>query len=152
MSMLLRNSKSGVALVKHLPPANRIHQRHLLPPDKSYNVNPRQVPLITVGPMLNFSIYWPHWIPANYVLDSVKIYEDTNNGWANGPYVDLVYDVDTNHTALKGTGQIVIREFIPIYQVLQVVQDGNAYSIDPDQYGENPRAIYVDGQWQPTGK
>lgn len=150
MSLLLHGSRNGVLKVKSAP---KVAHQSFSPLD-NYDINPKQVPLVTARNMLNFDIYWPQWIPANYTLDGVNIYIDSNNTWADGPILDLVYDLDTLHAAPKGTGQIVVREFMPqpIEQVLQVVQDGNAYGIEPDQYGDNPRAIYVDGQWLPTGK
>ncbi len=151
VSMLLRGSRNGVMKVHNAPHVQH-HSADFMLNSHSWNTHPTQVPLITVGRMLSFPIYWPQWIPANYTLDSIKIYVDPNNTWANGPVVDLVFDVDTNRVALKGTGQIVVREFNPVEQVLQVVKDGNVYPIDPDQYGDNPRAIYVDGQWMTTGK
>jgi len=148
VSMLLRGSTSGVIKVKSYP--NHVH--HNYPVLSSYNIYPVQAPLLTTERVLHFNIYWPRWIPANYALDSINVYEDPGNTWADGPIIDLVYDVDTSRINPKGTGQIVIREFKPLEQVLQVVQDGNAYPISPDRYGDNPRAIYVDGQWLTTGK
>lgn len=152
VSMLLRGSRNGVMKVSHPPEHVHHNAADFMLNSHSWNTHPTQVPLITVGRMLSFPIYWPQWIPANYTLDSIKIYVDPNNTWANGPVVDLVFDVDANRTALKGTGQIVVREFNPVEQALQVVKDGNVYPIDPDQYGDNPRAIYVNGQWMATGK
>jgi hypothetical protein len=152
ISMLLHGSRAGVVKVHHAPGNVRHNAPDFMYNSHSYNPRPGQVPLISVGHLLSFPIYWPQSIPANYTLDSIKIYEDFNNTWADGPIVDLVYDIDTNRTALKGTGQIVVREFKPLEQVLQVVQDGNAYPIGADQYGDNPKAIYVDGQWMTTGK
>ncbi|MGH2480543.1 MAG: hypothetical protein ACRDHW_12885, partial [Ktedonobacteraceae bacterium] len=150
MSLLLHGSRNGILKVKSAPKI--AHQSFSPPVPYNYDINPKQVPLITARGILHFNIYWPQWIPANYTLDGINIYIDSTNIWADGPIVDLVYDVDTSHIAPKGTGQIVVREFMPqpIEQVLQVVQDGNAYGIDPDQYGDNPRAIYVDGQWLTT--
>jgi len=150
MALLLHGSKNGVLKVKSAPKI--VHQSFSPAVPYNYDINPKQVPLITARGMLHFSIYWPQWVPANYTLNGINIYVDSTNTWADGPIVDLVYDVDTSHITPKGTGQIVIREFMPLEQVLQVVQDGNAYGIDPDQYGNNPRAIYVDGQWLTTGK
>ncbi len=152
VSLLMRNSRNGVMKVSHPPERVRRNTADFMLNSRSWNTHPTQVPLITVGRMLSFPIYWPRWMPANYTLDTIKIYVDPNNTWANGPVVDLVFDADTNRAALKGTGQIVVREFNPLEQVLQVVKDGNVYPIDPDQYGNNPTAIYVDGQWMATGK
>ncbi len=148
VSMLLRGSTSGVLKVKSYP--NHVH--HNYPVLRSFNRHPIEVPLITTERVLHFTIYWPRWIPANYALDSINVYEDPGNTWADGPILDLVYDVDTSRIHPKGTGQIVIREFKPLEQVLPVVQDGNAYAIGADRYGDNPRAIYVDGQWVSIGK
>lgn len=155
VSLLLHGSRNGVQIVKK-PPQN-IHRaasnnkydyRGLY----AHNTRPSQVPLLAAEHMLSFPLYWPQWIPANYTLDSIKIYAYSNDVWYNGPVVDLVYDIDATQTAPKGTGQIVVREFNPTEQVLQVVQDGYALAIGADQYGENPKAIYVDGQWMLTGK
>ena len=145
VALLMRNSRSGVLKVHNAPPVQ--HAADFMFKNRSYNTRPIQMPLVTAERMLSFPIYWPQGIPANYTLDSIKIYENFNDTWADGPLVDLVYDLDGNQFAVKGTGQIVVREFLPTEQVLQVVQDGYAFPIDPDQYGENPRAIYVDGQW-----
>ncbi|HEY6540213.1 MAG TPA: hypothetical protein VIZ18_04710, partial [Ktedonobacteraceae bacterium] len=152
VSLLLHGSRNGVLKVHNAP--QNIH--HNTPDSmyniRSYNPRPTQAPLFTAERMLSFPIYWPQWIPANYTLDSIKIYVNANDTWADGPIVDLVYDIDATHSAPKGTGQIVVREFNPLVQVLQVVQDGYASPINADQYGENPEAIYVDGQWVLTGK
>lgn len=151
VALLLHGSRTGVLQV-HKAPQN-VH--HKTPPYmyniRSYDIHATQTSLLKAAHMLNFSIYWPQWIPANYTLDSVKIYAYIDNAWADGPVVDLVYN-DAAHAALKGTGQIVVREFKPLVQVLQVVKDGYAFPIGADQYGENAAAIYIDGQWVMTDK
>jgi hypothetical protein len=151
VSLLLHNSHAGVLKVHKAP--QDIH--HDIPNSmydiRAYNLRPTQAPLVTVERMLSFPIYWPQWVPTGYTLDTIKIYVDSNT-WADGPVVDLVYDVDATHSAPKGTGQIVVREFMPLAQVLQVVQDGYAVPINPDQYGQNPEAIYVNGQWTLTDR
>ena len=148
--MLLHDSYTGVLRVKHSPDPDHVRHQQL-PVLNTYNTSPKQVPVTTAARMLKFNIYWPQSLPANYILDSINVYVDSYI-WADGPIVDLVYDADTSHIGHKGTGQIVIREFKPLEQVLQVVQDGNAYPINLDQYGYNPSAIYVDGQWLASGK
>ncbi len=94
-------------------------------------------------------MYWPKSLPGNYALDSVYLYQTADTPWADGPVVELVYDV--YGVTPKGTGQIVIREFKPNEDVLQLVQNNAAHPIQPDQHGQ-PQAIYVDGQWIPHGK
>ncbi len=91
-------------------------------------------------------MYWPKSLPGNYALDSVYLYQTADTPWADGPVVELVYDV--YGVIPKGTGQIVIREFKPNEDVLQLVQDNAAHPIQTDQHGQ-PQAIYVDGQWIP---
>ncbi|HLX55447.1 MAG TPA: hypothetical protein VKR83_00335 [Ktedonobacteraceae bacterium] len=147
VSMLLHGSRSGVLQVKHFNGKVRHNHKYFY----SFNTHPEQVNLLQARQLLDFNIYWPQSMPANYLLSAINIYEDSTNTWASGPIVDLVYDLNSAGSPPKGTGQIVVREFMPLEQVLQVVQDGNAYAIDPDQYG-NPSAIYVDGQWLPTDK
>ncbi len=93
-------------------------------------------------------MYWPKSLPGNYALDSVYLYQTADTPWADGPVVELVYDV--YGVIPKGTGQIVIREFKPNEDVLQLVQDNAAHPIQADHQGQ-PQAIYVDGQWIPHG-
>ena len=149
VSLLLHGSRTGVLQVPKAPSVQHNTDEYLPKPHYN-NIRPRQVPLVTVEGILSFPIYWPQGMPANYALDTIKIYPD--NAWAGGSFVDLVYDIDVAHPAPKGKGQIVVREFKPSKQVLQVVQDGYAIPIGADQYGENPEAIYVDGQWVLTSK
>lgn len=151
VAMLLHGSRTGVLQVHKAPPVQH-NTDDYIPKTHSYNTRPIQAPLVTVEGMLSFPIYWPQWIPPDYTLDHIKIYTYADNAWADGPFVDLVYDINATHSAPKGKGQIVVREFKPDQQVLQVVQDGYAIPIGADQYGENPEAIYVDGQWVLTSK
>lgn len=151
VSLLLHGSRSGVLQV-HKAPSVQHNTANYSPKFHFNNTHPIQVSLLAAEHMLSFPIYWPQSIPPHYTLDSIKIYADSNDAWYNGPFVDLVYAIDTTHNAPKGTGQIVVREFLPTEQVLQVVQDGYALPIGADRYGENPEAIYVDGQWLLTGK
>ena len=78
-------------------------------------------------------------------MDSIYIYQGAEESWSDGPIIKLVYSL--NGVKSKGTGQIVIREFIPNEDVLQVVQDKAVHPIQVDQYGQ-PSAIYINGQWQ----
>lgn len=155
VSLLLHGSRAGVLNVKKAPQIirrNSSNNSYEFPGYNPHNTRPIQTPLLAAEHMLSFTIQWPQWMPANYSLDNIKIYPYSGNTWADGPVVDLVYDVDATPKAPKGTGQIVVREFKPTEQVLQVVQDGYAISIGADQYGENPEAIYVDGQWMLADK
>jgi hypothetical protein len=146
MAILLQGAPSGVYQTKHYPKG--VKHSPISPNDAT---QPRQISLLTAQDQLHFKIYWPKSVPPNYRLASINLYQESGNIWADGPIIELVYDASYTRTAPKGTGQIVIREFKPAVEVLQVVQDGAAHAIQPDQYG-NARAIYVDGQWIPQGK
>lgn len=145
MVILLQGARSGILRVHHYP-AHVNRPVYLVDKDAA----PPQVSLFTAQQQLHFKMSWPRSLPANYTLSAVNIYEDTGNTWADGPILELVYSLPD--TALsKGTGQIVIREFLPRQNVLQVVQDGAAHAIGVDKNG-NARAIYVEGEWLPRGK
>ncbi len=155
VSVLLHESRAGVLNVKKPPPNirhNTSNNAYSFPGYNPHNTRPIQTPLLAAEHMLSFTLQWPQWLPANYTLDTIKVYAYSGDTWADGPVVDLVYDIDASPSAPKGTGQIVVREFNPTEQVLQVVQDGYAVLIGADQYGENPEAIYVNGQWMLTDK
>jgi hypothetical protein len=107
-----------------------------------------QISVLAAQQQLHFPMYWPA-LPGNYALDSMYLYQTADTPWADGPVVELVYDV--YGVTPKGSGQIVIREFKPDEEVLQLVQDNAAHPIQTDQQGQ-PQAIYVDGQWIPHGK
>ena len=143
MTILLQGSHSGVYQVNHYPKSVRTF-KHM-----HVNNRPHQITLSAAQQQLHFKIYWPQSLPRNYTLDSIYLYQVENQPWADGPVVELVYN--SNKAAPKGTGQIVIREFKPNVDVLQVVQDKAAHPIFIDQSGQ-PSAIYVDGQWVPKGK
>ena len=147
VAMLLHGAPAGVLKVHNYP---RVVHHHT-PPSYHDPTLPTRINLLAAEQQLHFNIYWPQYMPSNYSLAAIDIYEDPHNNWADGPVVELVYDLDAGNAPLKGTGQIVIREFKPLTQTLQVVQDDAAYPIQPDANG-NPRAIYVDGQWLTRGK
>ena len=147
VAMLLHGAPAGVLKMHHYP--KEVH--HYTPPSYNDPTLPKPINLLAAEQQLHFKIYWPQHMPSNYFLAAINIYEDPHNNWADGPVVELVYSLNADSAPLKGTGQIVIREFKPLIQTLQVVQDDAAYPIQPDANG-NPRAIYVDGQWLTRGK
>ncbi len=146
VTMLLQGARGGVYQVNHYP--NQVHRRS----HDAANPQPREITLTAAQQQLHFKMYWPQYIPQNYSLDSQYLLyqvKDEHQPWADGQIVELVYNLPETRAAPKGTGQIVIREFKPIENVLQVVQDDAAFTIQPDQFGR-PKAIYVNGQWRPT--
>jgi len=146
VTMLLQGARGGVYQVNHYP--NQVHRRS----HDAANPQPREITLTAAQQQLHFKMFWPQYIPQNYSLDSQYLLyqvKDEHQPWADGQIVELVYNLPETRAAPKGTGQIVIREFKPFENVLQVVQDDAAFTIQPDQFGR-PKAIYVNGQWRPT--
>src|SRR5258708_1031822 len=155
VSMLLQGARGGLYQVNHYP--NQVHRRS----HDAANPQPREITLTAAQQQLHFKMYWPQYIPQNYSLDSqYLLYQVTDKyqqvteqhqPWADGPIVELVYTLPETGAGAKGKGQIGIREFKASENVLQVVQDDAAFTIQPDQFGR-PKAIYVNGQWVTNGK
>jgi hypothetical protein len=149
MVYLLQGARSGTLGVHHYP-GHVKHSNYYANADFDADAQPPQISLSAAQQRLQFKMEWPQYMPGNFELNNIIIYDDPGNTWANGPILELVYSMNGDITP-QGTGQIVIREFLPQEEVLQVVQDGAAHPIDVDQNG-NARAIYVEGQWLPRGK
>ncbi len=149
LTILLHGARGGVYLANNYP--KNVHK--LTHKQKPLQITAKnqsdQISLSGAQQQLHFQMYWPESLPGNYALDSVYLYHTADTPWADGPVVELVYNV--YGVKPKGTGQIVIREFKPIEDVLQLVQDNTAHPIQTDQHGQS-QAIYVDGQWIPHGK
>jgi len=149
MAILLQGARGGVYQVHNFPKvvhgSQHSHQH-------GSNAQPGPITLLAALQQLHFNMYWPAWIPRNYSLDSIYLYQAKDQSWSDGPVVELVFSLPDARAPTKGTGQIVIREFKPSEEALQVVQDEAWHTIQNDQYGR-PKAIYVNGQWLlPTGK
>ena len=149
VAILLQGARGGVYQVQKYPGGVHTPPR---PHRHSSNAQPGPISLLAALQQLHFSMYWPAWVPRNYSLDSIYLYQAKDQSWSDGPVVELVFSLPDAGAAPKGTGQIVIREFKPSEEVLQVVQDKAWHTLQNDQYGL-PLAIYVNGQWlPPTGK
>jgi hypothetical protein len=150
MAILLQGARGGVLQVHNYP--NNVVHRPKHSHQHSSNAQPGPITLLAALQQLHFNMYWPAWVPRNYSLDSIYLYQAKDQSWSDGPVVELVFSLPDAGAPPKGTGEIVIREFKPSEEVLQVVQDNAVHLIQNDQYGR-PQAIYVNGQWlQPTGK
>ncbi len=148
MEILLHGARGGVYEVNHYP---KVVHRGSSRNKSSLNEERKQsnqISLLAAQKQLQFNIYWPQTMPDNYSLASFYLYQGADQTWFNGPIVELVYDL--SGVKPKGTGQIVIREFLPKEDVLQVVRDNAVHLIQIGQDGQ-PKAIYVDGQWAPSG-
>ncbi len=146
VAILLQGARGGIYQVHKYP---RVVRRPPHPHQHSSNAQPGPISLLAALQQLHFSMYWPTWVPRNYSLDSIYLYQAKDQSWSDGPVVELVFSLPDAGAAPKGTGEIVIREFKPSEEVLQVVQDNAWHTIQNDQYGR-PQAIYVNGQWLPT--
>ena len=149
MAILLQGAHSGVFQVNTYPKdVHYYSHKHRF--TQNYVDNwPRQIALPAAQQQLPFKIYKPLWLPRNYVLSNIYLVHGVEGSWSNGPIIELVYSL--NGVKSKGLGEIVIREFMPNKDVLQVVQDKAVHPIHVDQLGQ-PQAIYVNGQWQTTGE
>jgi hypothetical protein len=144
LTILLHGARGGVYLANNYP--KNVHKQKLW--QNTTKNQSDQISLSGAQQQLHFQMYLPESMPGNYAMDSMYLYQTTGIPWADGPIVELVYEV--NGVIPKGTGQIVIREFKTNEDVLQLVQDNAAHLMQTDQHGQ-PQAIYVDGQWIPHG-
>lgn len=149
MAILLQGAHSGVYQVITYPKSVHTYSHKHRLAQNNVDGQPRQITFLAAQQQLHFKIYLPVSLPRNYALNSIYLYHGAEESWSDGPIVELVYSL--NGVKSKGTGQIVIREFIPNEDVLQVVQDKAVHPIQVDQYGQ-PAAIYINGQWQTVGK
>ncbi len=145
MAILLQGAHSGVYQVSAYPKGVHFFRHRYSSSQNNTDNKPRQITLLAAQQQLHFKIYWPLSLPRNYALNSIYLYHGAEESWSDGPTVELVYSL--NSAKSRGTGQIVIREFIPNEDVLQVVQDKAVHLIQVDHYGQ-PKAIFINGQWQ----
>ena len=143
VSLLLQGSRSGVYEVKQYP--HEVHKPLTTSSDNASAWEPHQISLLAARQQLTFPMYWPQMVPRNYSPPSIFL-EDTGQQWADGPILDLIYNLSSPQFSSDTNSQIIVREFMPKEHVLQLVQEGAAYPLEIDQYGQ-ARAIYVDGQW-----
>ena len=149
MAILLQGAHSGVFQVSTYPKSvHYFSHKHRFTQSNVDNW-PRQIALSAAQQQLPFKIYTPLSLPRNYVLRTIYLIHGVEGSWSNGPMIELVYSL--NGVKAKGLGEIVIREFMPTEDVLQVVQDKAVHPIDVNQLGQ-PEAIYVNGQWPNTDK
>lgn len=147
MTILLRGARSGVYQVHSFPPkltnpvSNSIDQQYW------DSEEPRQVTLTAAQQLLQFPIYWPE-APDKFSLTQIALCDNAaQQYWADGPVLEFTYEMERGHGVIpRGSGTLVISEFKPKGDVLQVVQNGAARAVKIDQNGQ-AEAIYVDGQW-----
>ena len=93
MTILLHGARGGVYEVNHYPKVvHRVSSHH----KSSLNEGRRQsnqISFIAAQKQLQFDIYWPRTLPGNYSLASIYLYQVADQPWADGPIVELVYDL-----------------------------------------------------------
>ncbi len=149
MAILLHGAHGGVYQVNTYPKSVHMFSHRHRSSQNNANDQTRQITLLAAQQQLHFKIYWPLSLPRNYALDSINLYHGADQSLYDGPVLELVYRL--TGVEPKGTGQIVIREFMPNKEVLPVVLDKAVHLIQVDQYGQ-PAAIFINGQWQWIGK
>ena len=141
LEILLHGGRSGVYQVNKYPSV--VH--HSVSKNTTI-YRPKEISLSEAqSRFMHFPMYWPGSLPSKYDLTGIYLYPRVDQSLFDGPIMDLEYDYPANILP-NGSGQIIIREFKPKIDMLQVVQAGSAYPLQVDQMGQ-ARAIYVDGQW-----
>jgi hypothetical protein len=140
---LFSGAHSGVIQYKEYPKAlNAVPQQAHSP------AHPRRpkLTLVAAQQMLHFPIYWPS-VPDNFVLGGMYLYHGTEESWQwiDGPIMKFVYTFSKPGASARGTGQIVVWEFMPKGAVLQGVQMGAAHQVQITDGGQ--AALFVNGQW-----
>jgi hypothetical protein len=145
VAILLHGARAGVLLVHEYPSG----LSHVPFPARVQSDNDKQptISMLDAEQRLHsWSIYWPQTMPDNYRLTDSYLYEEPQQSWADGPFMEFDYTI--NNTTARGTGELAIREFKlkPDVSVLQLAKDGSTTTLKADQNGL-AQAIYVDGQW-----
>ena len=140
LEILLEGGRTGVLQTRSYPKVKSVNTQ-------ADERSPSQMSLSAAEQQLDaWSIYWPQFVPDQYLLSNVYLYQEPHQKWVDGSFIELDYTL--SGVRPKGTGQLVIREFklMPDDKVLQVVKNGAAQPINIDQSGLT-QEIYVDGQW-----
>lgn len=139
VSFLLQGAHAGVYQVHAYPMAL------LTPSYEQNNAQSSQISMTEAQQRLHFPMYWPLVTPKNFDLDSINLFRNTQQTWADGPILELQYDYFSPGTPVHGSGEIAILEFKPNDSVLQII-GGAPQTVLTDAKG-NLEAIYVNGQW-----
>jgi len=140
VSILLQGARGGVYQVHNYPTGMLLASY-----DQDHHQSMR-MSLSDAQQRLHFPIYWPQVTPKNFDLDSINLYQDQAQTWAEGPILELQYDYSAPGAPSHGSGEIAVLEFKPNADVLQVIGLGAAQIMLTDAKGRS-QAIYVDGQW-----
>jgi hypothetical protein len=146
MTFLLRSGRTGVLLTRNYP-SNVKPAPHVTNLQSDSDTQPT-VSLLDAQQLLHsWNMSMPQVVPDKYTLSGTYIYQEPEQSWADGPFMEFDYSLPGGVS--HGTGELAIREFKlkPNASVFQVVKDGAAESIKIDKQNGLAQAIYVDGQW-----
>ena len=143
LAILLAGPHSGVMQVNGYPAPHIRKHSYLF--DADFATQAKQIDLATAVQQLQFTLYQPSYVPANYKLSDISMYSSSILDWSNGPIMEMDYSY-TYPGSRHETTQISICEFKPNGQVYQVVQVGAAQYVQLGR-DNSVRAVYVDGQW-----
>jgi hypothetical protein len=148
LSILLAGSHSGVMQVQDYPGGLSAMAKSQQQGPNGSSQSLHKMSIVDAQQLLHFPLYWPDpsSLPDNYALDTIYLYNQGNQTWADGPLVELDYDYTSPGVTPHGSGRISICEFKPVGKILQVVQLGSTRELKIDSNG-NSSALYVDGQW-----
>jgi hypothetical protein len=141
VAILLRNTHGSGAYQIDKYPAGLVHT-----PSYSSSLEPgtQQISLLSMQQQIHFPVYWPEYTLPGYALQHINFYVGLDQQWADGPILEFEYGLPPS-IASAGTGHVWVREFLPRTDVLQLVQEGAADSVEQEDGGA--LAIYVNGQW-----
>jgi hypothetical protein len=145
LSFLWIGAHSGVLQTRVYPQVTATPQHHTHTPSFSMIAGPKEIDYLQAQNELHFPIYLPETMPTNYDLNDIYLYQNNNQGWADGPLIQLSYTYQLPGVTPHGTGRIVICEFKPLGRVVQVVKFGSAQLMRLD--GGHAQAVYVNGEW-----
>jgi len=148
LSFLWVGAHGGVLLTKTYPQVTPTPQHHMYPANPMAMISPpkeKEIDYFQAQTELHFPVYLPASMPDNYNLSEIYLYQNDNQGWADGPLLQLSYTYQLPGITTHGTGRIVICEFRPLGRVVQVVKFGSAQMVRLD--GSHAQAVYVNGQW-----
>lgn len=148
LSILLAGSHSGVMQVQDYPGGLSAMTKSQKQESNSGAQSLHKMSIVEAQQLLHFPLYWPDpgSLPDNYALDTIYLYSQGDQTWADGPLVELDYDYTSPGVTPHGSGRISICEFKPAGKILQVVQLGSTHELKINPQGDTS-AIYVDGQW-----
>ncbi len=145
MAILLHGGKAGVLLTQYYPSNVKSAPRATI-----LRSDPDTQPMMSLfdaqQSLHGWKMYMPQVVPDKYKLTDTYIYQEPQQSWADGPFME--FDFSLTGATPQGTGQLAVREFkLKNDSVFLVAKDGAAEGIRVDKQNGLAQAVYVDGQW-----